>query len=926
MSKHIRMSSLRISYPRLMLIALAVFASAVNTQAQANKALYQINCGGQALGVWAKDSFVQGGSLYNNMEQVDSSGVVNAPPLDVYRAQRYGNFTYTFPNLTPNKVYLIRLHFAEIYFGPTRIGARVFNVLVNQTIALDHFDILVAAGGRDKAVVKEIALPADASGTLSIAFQSLVTNATVNAIEIIEGKFAQTDLSKVAANPTPTSPSKANISQSPATTAPTQSTAQEENVRMNRITEIAWELQDRESNTASLVTEAARLCGFAIWTEYRKPIAPASGPPLHLVVTDAEIERFSTMFRNGDSVALADVIDAIDYRYKDLSGESVRGDLLDWLKNGDQSDDAAVRALATFLNDRNIFNAGKSSVTFDDPNLDLDPIQALFILRVITEEIAFPILHSRDRRAQWPSSRANATFGIELASFSPAGGSSGCGDEDKDWAEDAWAGGFTKIPSKVLHHGRALTYAERAEQANTLIAIIKFLSTYSWLQKEMHVEEPGQPLIRTKDRRIGDGPRTVVAKFWIEGGKLTDWLKENRCILALTLLDFDLPKSKPLSHIETSWRIDQPLLPSRHIIEPLDGQGNPDRVLTNEEGEAKLKYDGAPQPVALDPRRVAPYNRFVHFYVTPQIKRDELKQDLVDAFFGALGIREGGTGFLTPIFEELYRLKWKATAKMSLMVRDWHPAKPPQVTGGMTMFLTAQAHNFGPGYSYRINWDRTLDFKDVTMTQFGGDLSATDPATLARLPSEFRQQISSGLQSQGRKITFVGLGPGTLTMSVNDNSSQHGAADECGDIAESEKIVSVVGGPRDFTFGPLMPPGMIMFSVEIDLDRKIAVVKGDFELPVQITTVATAEGKTTRTNKDGTRTFFKLLAPQAPWSPTGITVPLKQRSLENEVGAVDETGYAYSGSVSIPFTFSNGRYRGTAYLTFYLKELTESQP
>jgi hypothetical protein len=66
---------------------------------------------------------------------------------------------------------------------------------------------LVAAGAKDVAIVKEFNVTADERGIIQIVFQSIVTNATNNAIEIVEGPggvpLTPKTAAAVAANPPP---------------------------------------------------------------------------------------------------------------------------------------------------------------------------------------------------------------------------------------------------------------------------------------------------------------------------------------------------------------------------------------------------------------------------------------------------------------------------------------------------------------------------------------------------------------------------------------------------------------------------------------------------------------------------------------------------------------------------------------------------
>ena len=144
--------------------------------------VYQIRAGGAAVGTFAADEFVQGGST----DAVGASATINvsaanSAPQAVYQSERYGNFTYTLPNLTPSASYTLRLHFAEIFFGPGLqggggAGSRQFNVAVNGASVLTNLDIFAAAGGADTALVETFPVKADANGNVTVSF----TNGSAN--------------------------------------------------------------------------------------------------------------------------------------------------------------------------------------------------------------------------------------------------------------------------------------------------------------------------------------------------------------------------------------------------------------------------------------------------------------------------------------------------------------------------------------------------------------------------------------------------------------------------------------------------------------------------------------------------------------------------------------------------------------------------
>ena len=155
-----------------------------------------ISAGGPAAGNFAADEDFTGGTASGTNATINTSGVTNPAPQSVYQNQRFGNFTYTLPGLTPGTSYVVRLHFDEFYW--TAVGKRVFNVSINGTQVLTNFDIFAAAGGQDIAIVEQFAATANAQSQIVIQFTTVADNAAVNGIEIVTA---------TAANTPPTSPS-----------------------------------------------------------------------------------------------------------------------------------------------------------------------------------------------------------------------------------------------------------------------------------------------------------------------------------------------------------------------------------------------------------------------------------------------------------------------------------------------------------------------------------------------------------------------------------------------------------------------------------------------------------------------------------------------------------------------------------------------
>ena len=128
------------------------------------------------------------GSVNHKAAAVDT-GIPNAAPAAVYQAERYGqDFSYIYP-VPKDARYLVRLHFAEIFDDAA--GRRLENIQINGQPVLRNFDIFAAAGGPNKAVVKEFAgITPDDRGNIVIRItttaESPDKNAKINGLEILK--------------------------------------------------------------------------------------------------------------------------------------------------------------------------------------------------------------------------------------------------------------------------------------------------------------------------------------------------------------------------------------------------------------------------------------------------------------------------------------------------------------------------------------------------------------------------------------------------------------------------------------------------------------------------------------------------------------------------------------------------------------------
>lgn len=683
-------------------------------------------------------------------------------------------------------------------------------------------------------------------------------------------------------------------------------------LRYQRLAEIATQLRDPKNEAAPLVTEAAKLCGFAIWSEDRVKIAdPTGGPALGLAVTDAEIRGYGAMYRAGHAVALNDLLAGLDVLYKGIGAKGSCADIIkEWLRNGVFSENASAQALTQFLHYLGAQHQNGADASFGE-EAQLDPIQTLFIVRVVTEEMAGPVRKSL----------AKLKPKVEMASLEPEQAG-----EAPGWAEDAFSGavsGMWGAVSDIINgvdsvagvesEAASARYTDRLGKANAMLSIAKFILTYTFLKGDIVVEDPGQPLVRTKDTSPGER-RTLAATFRIDGTRVTDWMKDNRKLVALAGLDIDMPKTGPLKSVETAWELGQSLKYASKQLVQVVGQVDISKVKSDANGVARITLEGKPQPKALDPKKVKPLEKSIWVRVTPQVKATEMQQDLTDAVLGAIGIKSGpGLGWLTPVMECLYRMKWKGSEHMVLRIRDWQDA---ETIGEVTVEIHARGTDFKKDSSEVHVINRTLQISDMAMEVVGGEgMPAIPKEALDAMPPAQRQQMEETMKKMealAKQRQFLAVGPGSVAMSVNDQYMRTWDASDC--LVQLGKSTTTWVGNRSFTFGtPDAPPMPLQFRLEANLAEKKATLH--LMLGIEVTRffseVIGRQTPRTTMNQDNVGIFEGLMLRDVKNTGQGIPVALKETEIPGENKA------NYFGVTSIPFSFGpDGKFQGNLTITY----------
>ncbi len=509
-----------------------------------------------------------------------------------------------------------------------------------------------------------------------------------------------------------------------------------------RLTRLSALLRERPSNSADLIREAVLLCGFSIRDENKRLLQPPQGPPIHLSVTDQELRLISKMQQEGHAVSLENLAQSIDPLLSTLGKtQGLRHILLSRLDSGRSSHDPALRNTFEFLCDNMVDSKGDLVARAEaTPDIVLSPIQALLILRLLSEDIKADF-----RRGQ---QKANLLASIHAAPY----GASDVLTLPTDQYEDLYVGNVLLLYGSLFSQQLETLATESAEAYGETVGTIqlisslpKFILTFRFLKIEATVLPPGNPLTRTTSTRDVGEIRTIRARVFNDGTAATDWVKENRKALVGLGFDFDLPHSGPLKGVETEWDITQSrMYATKQLVETVRGTPTIDRILTNADGIAEVTFQGKAQPVSL-PRVLAPVLKEVPINISAQTKSNEASQAYVDSLMGSIGLisASGGAGVvksLVPtLMECLYRMKWHAGGRVVLEVKDWVPS-------GWRGTLRARVQGkFNGSASQGAMWETFSATIDDALDMVDVELSA---------------------EESGDVITFVTTGGGIGQMSV----------------------------------------------------------------------------------------------------------------------------------------------------------------
>ncbi len=564
---------------------------------------------------------------------------------------------------------------------------------------------------------------------------------------------------------------------------------QAEGQKALRLMAIAGEIQ-QGTNTASLIKEAAGLCGFSIWNDMHASLVPAaSASSNHLAMFDSEITNYAKMFDNGQWMNLQDMTGSVDTALKRLGYPgSCKKEVYDWLNQGGFSDKPASRLIVGFVRDLSIYHENHTDSTFSD-KAQIDAVQTLFVMRVLTEDVEVPIrkklisdIHPTSLEPLIPDTSPNDAVQAQQGPI-PTGP-----------AEDAYAGligglyqtiaqyassaeGDGKIWQAVRDTGGRMTQlAKAAAIINPLATVVKFLSTYAFLGGDVNVEDADKTLIRTKSadpdtaESSPGNQKTLVALFQTDSTKFANFCGSYRQYFLAFGLDLDSPKTSNLSGINTDWKLTLPYGP---IVQWSRGEPQEDKTPADSNGYSRRKIEGAPQRKTVPDDLATPVERSFTVKVTPQIKNSSAQQDAVDAMSSVLPFKDadGGdagsfaTAWITPVYEMIFRCKWQCTVKRTVTVKDY-------VAAPIVADINFQAQGNATGSQGDVHRTQTVvnfyraSGVPMKLRDFTDPLANMPAGTLDKLPQAARDMI---LQQLKNHPPAAKTGPPTYVTDANSS-------------------------------------------------------------------------------------------------------------------------------------------------------------
>lgn len=431
-----------------------------------------------------------------------------------------------------------------------------------------------------------------------------------------------------------------------------------------------------------------------------------------------EIAALSKLYGEGYGAELTHLAESFTRNVPQLANVPLANVLAEGVRAGAQSDNQSLRFWARFIVELGRrSNPGYNLLAQTDAGkVRLDAIQLAFILKRLAGDLALTERKDGAERARVENIVGSGTALIVRAVFSdeaePArqgAAQSPCSLSDLDglildYNALAVTTGFGLLIGHLGKDAPMLDkYGKAVSIANVVLAVLKFLASYSLLDIEIKMDDA--TLVRTKSHTESGERRTLSAELKIEAGK---WQALNCIRPALNSmgLDVSLPGEGPVAGVNVQWKLIlggdslgnflQGVRESVNLI--LYGKETPTDAIvglravegdsvstanlyTDENGVSRVYVVGRKQTRDVSKEKLFEVNKVAGVKADVQLKTMKIK-DAKDAASAGGDLAGNVISFLTgdvaagvvgAITETLYRSNWHSSEPFYFLVKDWEP-------------------------------------------------------------------------------------------------------------------------------------------------------------------------------------------------------------------------------------------------------------
>lgn len=546
-----------------------------------------------------------------------------------------------------------------------------------------------------------------------------------------------------------------------------------------------------ESSTAALYA-AVLASGYAV-RDTDGSVMQTNERGQGLTFNSWELTATAKLYGEEYGVMLSHLSDAFARSVPELKGVPLANMLLDGIRAGTNSAQPSVRFFSRFIVElgRNGEPANDLLGTVDPAKTRLDAVQVALLMSRLAGDLS--VLEKK-------TARLNYSHATSTSSQSPCP-TNAMQDLIIDYNQVVSTTLFGILAERL--GGKFEKYGSKAEIANIVATVFKFILTYALLDVEISMN--GEMLERTKSNTTPGELKTLTAKLKIDP---TPWEKLNclRPVFNAAGLDIELSKSGPLADTNVAWKLvlggdSRGALGT--LIDLVTGEDNrddlvylkpkaganamPNRQIADSNGVSEIDVVGAPQTEDLTRRKVFEVYKGAGVTVGVQIKPMKIKD--TEAGLSTLGdILDNMISFLTkdPIgggldvtFETMYRSNWYSAKPFYFMVKDWQRCTG-QWIGTITYTTTFKEVGSAESFVSKQSWNDDA-FYEATAKLDGRRDNLGAPIVLVKATaSERKERNGSGKSRCSYKTTQItelkGSGSETTTgfhVSFNPRLGQY---------------------------------------------------------------------------------------------------------------------------------------------------------